>query len=266
MVLSKHTITCHGWCYLPVFRHIVTYCTLCTLENWQRQYKSPRYVLKYGTMLYDPWVRYEWEYSGALVRLFPGFMWRIRRVPITRIIIKPHISFVKIWNLLSSSNIVARKGYFWSSLHSGNVTHRSSSNPSSVESVFICLAANTRLPIYFQGYWIYDLEIKSQTNMYRPYMRVRVPNVARSLALISCLPYCHVPQNNFAMCLKIAELQSAKLLLWPSLVGPHVSKNCCCNNQLTVQKNLCMYCLCIVFDNAQCDLSCLVWTHHFVLQ
>ena len=144
MVLSKHTITCHGWCYLPVFRHIVTYCTLCTLENWQRQYKSPRYVLKYGTMLYDPWVRYEWEYSGALVRLFPGFMWRIRRVPITRIIIKPHISFVKIWNLLSSSNIVARKGYFWSSLHSGNVTHRSSSNPSSVESVFICLAANTR--------------------------------------------------------------------------------------------------------------------------
>ena len=95
---------------------------------------------------------------------------------------------------------------------------------------------------------------------------MRVPNVARSLALISCLPYCHVPQNYFAMCHKIAELQSAKLLPRPSLVGPHVSKNCCCNNQRTVQKTLRMYCLCIVFDNAQCNSSCLVWTHYFVWQ
>ena len=163
-------------------------------------------------MLYDPWVRYEWEYSGALVRLFPGFMWRIRRVPITRIVIKPHTNFVKIWILLSSSNIVARKGYFWSSLHSGNVTHRSSSNPSSVESVFICLAANIRLPIYVPprvlNWWYRNKNPKQTSHLIWESQMLLVP--------LPSYPACHI-----AMCHKIilpcaSKLQSSNL------------PNCCC--------------------------------------
>ena len=148
-------------------------------------------------------------------------------------------SFVQIWDFLLCHSVVARRGYIsWAHMGHNDVKPRSSSHPSTILSSYPLIpnkpVQTTDLTQEFQMLPVpeplYPVMCPS------PHVPCHVPHI------LSCAAKLRVPnwksQNwefqNWesqaepsypVMCRKIAELQSAKLLPRPSLVGPLTSQH-----------------------------------------